>query len=247
MSSTKSPSPKGPATSAVIVSHGQPSDPDPAEAVLSDFAGKVAHAMPGWHVGSATLAKPGALDAALEAAGPEPLVYPLFMTEGWFTGDALIERLRDRQAEVLLPFGRDPGLPDMAAELLRDVLEDQGWTASETRLFVAAHGSGRSPNPARNTRTFCDALATRIGMKEIRAGFVEEPPYLADRAFDLGKKAICLPFFAARGGHVTDDVPEALDLAQYEGVCLDPIGCAPGAPGLAAAALGRAADPALSA
>ena len=55
--------------SAIIVSHGQPSDPDPAEAELARFAGRVAEALPGWHVGSATLAKPGALDTALSAAG----------------------------------------------------------------------------------------------------------------------------------------------------------------------------------
>jgi len=233
--------------SAVIVSHGQPSDPAPAEAALAAFSTGVARALPGWHVGSATLASPGALDAALAAAGPAPLIYPLFMTRGWFTGEALLKRLRDRHAQVLAPFGQDPGLAAMAATLVREVIAARGWQAGETRLFVAAHGSGRSPAPARDTGAFCDALAGQIGLAEIRAGFVEEPPYLADQAFDLGATSICLPYFAAKGGHVTDDVPEALELARFEGVLLDPIGCAPGAPGLAAAALRRAAGAALSA
>lgn len=277
MSSTRSPSRKGPATSAaqprsepgiprsasegdappssqraqtgpgdacraaIVVSHGQPSEPGPAEVALADFASRVAAALPGWHVGSATLAAPGALDAALKAAGPAPLIWPLFMTEGWFTGEALIARLRDRQAQLLAPFGRDPALPAMAADLIAGTAAARGWRTAETRLFVAAHGSGRSPNPARDTLAFCAALADRIGMAEIRAGFIEEPPFLADQAFDLGSKSICLPFFAARGGHVSDDIPEALELAQFEGVLLDPIGCAPGAPALAADALRRAA------
>ena len=223
--------------SAIIVSHGQPSAPDPAEAVLSDFASRVARDLPGWHVGAATLAKPGALDAALADAGPGALIYPMFMTEGWFTREALRQRLDTHKAHVLPPFGRDPSLPAMAADLIAGVLRDRGWQADDVRVFIAAHGSGRSPNSARNTHAFRDALAGITNLAEIRVGFVEEPPYLADEAFDLGPKSICLPYFAAKGGHVTDDIPEALELAQFEGMLLDPLGCAPGAPGVVAAAL----------
>lgn len=49
----------------LIVAHGQPSDPGPAEAALAGFAGRVAGHLAGWRVGSATLAAPGALAAAL--------------------------------------------------------------------------------------------------------------------------------------------------------------------------------------
>ena len=225
---------------AIIVSHGQPSDPDPAEALLAGFAGQVAHHLPGWHVRSATLAKPGALEAARAAAGPRPLIYPMFMTAGWFTEDALLERLDDPRARVLTPLGLDPGLPGMAADLLRDVIKREGWTTQDTRLFIAAHGSGRSRNSARDTQAFAKALAGLMPLAEIRVGFVEEAPFLADMALGLGPRAVCLPFFAARGGHVTGDIPEALDLADFQGVRLDPIGCAPGVPALVARALGAA-------
>lgn len=239
MSSTRSPSPKEPATrSAILVSHGQPSDPVPAEAELAELATAVARALPGWHVGSATLACPGALDAAVEAAGPAPLVYPLFMTEGWFTGENLRKRLAAvTGARVLPPLGVSPDLPALAADLLKARIAAQGWQAASTRLFLAGHGSGRSPNSARDTRAFAEALGGLMTLAEIRVGFVEEPPYLADQAFDLGETSICLPFFAARGGHVTDDIPEALDLAEFRGLRLDPLGCAPGIAGLVARAL----------
>jgi sirohydrochlorin ferrochelatase len=223
---------------AIIVSHGQPSDPDPAQADLERFTARVAEALPGWHVGAATLAAPGALDAALAAAGPAPLIYPLFMTEGWFTGDNLRKRLSGApEARVLRPLGVSPELPDLAAEVLREVLDHRGWQAGETQLFIAGHGSGRSPNSARDTRAFADAVAARMRFAEMRVGFVEEPPYLADQAAGLGARAICLPFFAAILGHMIDDIPEALDGVGFEGVRLDPIGCAPGVPALVARAL----------
>jgi sirohydrochlorin ferrochelatase len=233
-------------TTAIIVSHGQPSDPDPAQADLERFASCVATALPDWHVGAATLAGEGALDTALRAAGPDPLIYPFFMTEGWFTGDSLRKRLvAAPKARILRPFGVSPTLPALAADLLRDVLATRGWDARDTQLFIAGHGSGRSPNSARDTRAFADALAARIRFAETRVGFVEEPPHLADQAAGLGAQAICLPFFARVLGHVIDDIPEALNAVGFAGVRLDPIGCASTVPQLVAAALN--AEAALSA
>ncbi|WP_371227259.1 CbiX/SirB N-terminal domain-containing protein [Roseovarius sp. 2305UL8-3] len=225
---------------AIIVSHGQPSDPDPAEAGLAAFTADVAKALPGWRIESATLAAPGALDTQLEACPPDPLIYPMFMSQGWFTGDNLRKRLGSHPAQLLLPFGVDPHLPDMAAQLLQGVLDKATWSAAETQLFIPGHGSGRSPNSARDTYAFAEALKERIHFGEQRVGFVEQDPSLVDMATGLGPKSICLPFFAARGGHVVDDITEALEKAAFSGIRLDPIGCAPEAPALVARALRRA-------
>lgn len=242
MSSTRSRFPKAPAIkrTAIIVSHGQPSNPDPAEESLSRFAAKVGQALPGWHIGTATLAKEGALDVAVERAGLGSLIYPLFMTSGWFAGVEILNRLRQRHAKLLPPLGLDPGLPGMTVDLLHSVLEKQGWQAKDTKLIVVAHGSGRSRNAARDTLAFASELARLIPFENMRVGFVEEPPYLTDIAFDLGAQAICLPFFAARGGHVIEDIPEALTLADFQGIRLDPIGCAPGVAPLVARTLEEA-------
>ncbi|MGR3462019.1 MAG: sirohydrochlorin chelatase [Roseovarius sp.] len=224
--------------SALIVSHGQPSDPEPADRELARLAARVARALPGWHVGSATLALPGALDAELAMAGPAPSVYPMFMTEGWFTGENLRDRLaKAPDARVLRPLGVSPDLPGLAADLIGDEIARAGWSPGETRLFLAAHGSGRSPNSARDTRAFAAALARHIALAEISVGFVEQPPYLADAATGMGERSLCLPFFAAAGGHVTDDIPEALDKADFSGLRLAPLGLAAAVPDLVARAI----------
>lgn len=226
---------------AIIVSHGQPSDPDPAETALATLAREVAILLPGWDVTSATLAKPGALDAALEQAGTAPLIYPMFMSAGWFTRSELKRRLAKHDARTLPPFGHDAGLPDLAAGLVRSTLAERNWQAKETQLFIAGHGSGRSPNAARDTHRFADALARRLPMGEQRVGFVEEPPRLTPTATGLGAQSICLPFFAAKGGHVIEDIPEALNTTGFKGILLEPLGLAPGVPRLIAQALRKAA------
>ncbi|MDK3073324.1 CbiX/SirB N-terminal domain-containing protein [Sedimentitalea sp. JM2-8] len=238
MSGTRSPSLKAQATrSAIIVSHGQPSDPDPAERALADLTARVAALMPGWRLASATLAKHGALDAAVAEVGRDALIYPLFMTDGWFTQTTLPKRLGAAQAHILAPLGTDPSLPDLAVHWLAEELRTRRWQARETTLIVASHGSGKSRNSARDTRRFTDALTAAMPFADVRTGYIEESPFLGDIVFDLPEQSICLPFFAAEGGHVTDDIPEALDLADFRGLRLAPVGTHPAIPALVAQAL----------
>jgi len=239
MSGTRSPSPKAPATecAAILVGHGQPSDPLVAERELSTLRSEVARKLPSWSVHSATLAAPGCLDRSLEKAGTSPLIYPLFMTDGWFTKTELPRRLSGASARVLPPLGSEDGLIDLAIAQLTSVLTARSWTTSETQLVVAAHGSGRSTVPAENTRRFAKKLAAAMGFRRHATGFLEETPKLADVLADAGPKTLCLPFFASRRDHVLEDLPDACREARFKGVCLDPIGTLPGVSDLIAARL----------
>ncbi len=226
---------------AIIVSHGQPGAPAPPEAALARLAAQVSAVLPeGWQVSSATLATPGALETALEAAPANPLVYPMFMSEGWFARTQLPGRIGAAPARITRPFGTDPNLPSMAAALLQEVLDAEGWQAGQTTLFLAGHGSGRSARTAQDTRAFAAALAALLPFQKTRIGFVEQAPFLQEAAAGLGPKSICLPFFAAQLGHVLDDLPEALESAKFKGIALEPVGCAPQVPALIAEALLKA-------
>ena len=137
------------------------------------------------------------------------------------------------------PLGVDPALPALACRWLTAELASRDWSASDTCLVIASHGSGRSRNSARDTERFSNALGEQMSFAEIRTGYIEEPPYLGDLVFETGPQAICLPFFAAGGGHVQQDIPEALDLASFDGLRLYPIGTHPEIPTLIARALIR--------
>lgn len=227
MSSTRSPSPKVPAIKrcAIVVSHGQPSDPDPAEDALA----KMIPDLPGWRIDSATLAKPGALETALGQAGDAPVIYPMFMTDGWFVQTALRKRLKaSPNSTVLPPLGMDPELCGLSIRALEGEMDRLRWRATDTTLLVAAHGSGRSPNSARATAQFVDRLSQKSNFAAIRTGYIEEPPLLEDVARLCPAQSICLPFFAAFGGHVQDDIQQALKAAGFSGPCLEPAGTLPG-------------------
>jgi len=222
---------------AVIVAHGQPSDPAPAEATLRRLAGQVGARLPGWSVDSATLAAPDRLEQTL-ARHRHAMIYPMFMADGWFTTMALPKRLQERwQRQMLVPLGMDPQLPGIAAQLVNRVVTAKGWSAQRTCLIIAAHGGQASQNPARAARAFTAALADIAGFGDIRLGFIEQAPDLAQIAADTGAQTVCLPFFAANGRHVRTDIPAALNRAGFRGELLDPIGLSSQIPDLIARSL----------
>ena len=212
----------------LIVAHGQPSDPGPAEVALAKVAAAVE--LPGWHVGSATLAAPGALAAALADLGPDGVVFPMFMAGGWFTRVHLPGQLAAAGAvgwRVLEPFGCLEAVQELAVQLIAESGADAA--------IVAAHGSFKSPVPAAIAGRVAGMVAAR-GLGRVAAGFIDQEPRLAGLV-GFGPGSVCLPFFAAEGGHVTDDIPAALAEAGFQGRLLPALGLDARVPGIIADAV----------
>lgn len=220
------------AKEALLVAHGSPADPVPQEAAMMALAVRVGMLLPGWKIRGATLAMPGALEKAL-ATMTAPLIYPFFMAEGWFTRTNLPRRLaaagRD-DLRQLAPFGTEPGLPEL-------MVRAAGRAEPGATLLIAAHGSKVSKTSKDTTYQRVEEMRRLAGFSRVRAGFVEEAPFLAEAAAGLGPGSVCLPFFALRAGHVVEDVPQALKEAGFEGRLLPPIGEDAGAADLIAEAL----------
>lgn len=243
----------------MIVAHGQPSDPGPAEAALAALAAAVGGHLPEWRVLSATLAAHGALAEAVNQAGTAGgLVFPMFMADGWFTRQHLPERLTkacdaalfgsgtcDRQGcdgaagcarwRVLPPFGLEKTVQDLALRVLHEAGVPPGG-----EVLLAAHGSSRSSAPSDVAHAVAARLKHGLQLSRSEAAFIDQMPRLSDVS-GFGAEAVCLPFFAAGGEHVTDDLPEALTQAGFAGRTLPPLGRDARVPGVIAAAL-RAAD-----
>ena len=223
---------------AVIVSHGQPSDPAPAEAELAILAQEVAACLPDWQIGSATLASPDDFTRAVK--GGPGLIYPLFMSGGWFTATHLPDRLAAAGAanwQILAPFGLDPRVQALTVLLAKEAC----FGRPSAEVLLAAHGSFRSPAPSEVAYDMLRQLRLS-GIAKAEAGFIDQTPRIAEIAQGFGPAAVCLPFFAAKGGHVIDDLPAALAATNFSGKLLAPVGADPRVPGLIALALQSASD-----
>lgn len=222
---------------AILVSHGQPSAPDPAEAALADLAERVAGFLPDWQIGSATLAKPGKLERVMRQ---DALVYPFFMSHGWFTSQVLPKRLHEFSYRQLSPFGQDPDLPALTAEILRQRAQDRGLSLSEIGpVLLAAHGSARGPKAAEATESFAENLRHALPACTIATGYIEQAPSLSQTATACPDARFCLPFFAQSGDHVTGDIPSLLQEAGFKGEILPSLGSYPTMTQMIARALHR--------
>lgn len=223
----------------VLVSHGSPSDPVPLDAGLKAIAARVQALCPEHQIRAATLALPGALEAALSGFDA-PEIYPFFMAEGWFTRRELPRRLARAgvTAPILLPFGTEPELPDLIAKTVTDATKSAGIEPESADLILVAHGS----QVARRSKDTAQAMACRLRpltrFWRIRTAFIEEAPFLADVAAE-SLSGLCLPFFAQRAGHVAEDIPAALAAAGFTGPRLPAIGEHPEAAALIARSLMR--------
>ncbi|UWQ73256.1 CbiX/SirB N-terminal domain-containing protein [Leisingera sp. M658] len=224
---------------AVITAHGQPSDPAPAEAALAGLAAEVATHLPDWDVRSATLATPGRLEREI---AENAVVYPFFMSQGWFTAKVLPDRLKGRSYRMAPPFGLDAALPALAAQAVRQTVTDQSWPLAETHLLLAAHGSARGPKAAEAADHFAAHLRPLLPGCTLSPGYVEQSPRIETAATALSVRSICLPFFAQAGDHVKQDIPQALEAAGFKGILLPVAGALPGIPALIAEAI-RAVAP----
>ena len=230
---------KTPSRIAILVSHGQPSAPPPAEIHLAYMAAQVSEHLPRWDVRSATLSAKGALDSAMAEGA---VIFPFFMARGYFTARVLPDRLKGWQYRMATPFGLLPDLPAATAELLRGELATRGWDIATTQILLAAHGSARGPKAAEAAESFATALRRALPGPQISTGFVEQEPFIDAAARPLGDHSLCLPFFAQSGEHVREDIPEALTAGAFTGAVLASLGAAPHAPSLIAAAIEAAAN-----
>lgn len=221
----------------ILVAHGQPSSPARPEGALAALAGQVQQLLPKLSISSATLAAPGTFEATCDASGERAVIYPCFMSAGWFTGKVLPKRLGSRPFPILPPLGLEPALPGLVAGFLRSHMAQTGLVAEQTAILLAAHGSARGDKAAAATRAFAAALSTQIQLRALQPGYVEQAPFVADTARALSQPTLCLPFFAQTGDHVRQDITTALQETRFDGELLPVIGELPGIPALIAQAL----------
>ncbi|MFY0659752.1 MAG: cobalamin biosynthesis protein CbiX [Shimia sp.] len=209
---------------ALIVAHGQPSFPEEAEIALEAFLAGLEPHFSCSSVGTATLAAPGKLEEKLAQLRPDGVIYPLFMTDGWFVKTTLAKRLGHASVTMMPPFGMTEGLAVRTAEAIKSAC---GF--GKGPLLVVAHGSasGRIA-PAQVPQEFTRQLQDALGGYPVQLGFIEQEPLLTDVAQATPDAAMCLPFFAMEGEHVRKDVRKALDTAGFTGDLLPSISYLPG-------------------
>lgn len=146
------------------------------------------------------------------------VIYPLFMSDGYYVRNAIPERLgisqgRDRTGravDIALPLGLDPALPTLIADTALQAAARTGIEPAKSRLLLVAHGSSKSGYSAAAARKIAGRVATLAGFADVGVAFLEEEPMLVTALASLPGPALVLGLFAGDGLHGGEDLPQAI-------------------------------------
>ncbi len=182
------------------------------------------------HVGAGFLKGEPMIEDALRRAatgGAAVLIYPFFISDGYFMG-ILRERIDALGLEpaprLLAPFGADPGLPALIMRRALEAARSAGFVPEETRLLVIGHGSQVSPANAQATRAMIATLAAMRRFARVEAGFIEEPPLVADAVAAGERRTVVVGYLTGEGMHAQADVPRAIAASGGRAVYAGAIG-----------------------
>lgn len=190
---------------------------------------------------------PSISEAVRRLAGRDLLVYPLFLSDGYFTRTLLPRQLseagafaRGRTVRLLPPLGLDPALVDLVLDRARAVARARDWPEARTELVLLAHGSSNNPASRRAAERIAKSIAKRNAFARVRPAFLEEAPFLEDAIVGSRGPVLVVGLFAGEGLHGGDDVPQRVaELGRPDLAFAGNVGAFEALPDVIAAAIRR--------
>lgn len=164
------------------------------------------------------------------------LVYPFFMSDGYFVRRVLAERITDAgvkvPVDVLGPLGCDPDLCALLLERAGASAAQAQFAPEATRLLVVGHGSKFGRESAEATEAMAEMVRGAGPFAYVETAFLEEPPMVTDALAGDQRQTVVAGFFSGDGMHAHDDVPAAIKETGANAVYTGAIGAHPRVPDL---------------
>jgi sirohydrochlorin ferrochelatase len=160
------------------------------------------------------------------------VVYPLFLSDGYFTRVALprlVEQAKQRDATrtiaILPPLGLEPALADVIAEEAVAAAHSRASLPAETSIVLLAHGSKRDQASRTAAERLADCVRQRQCFYDARIALLEEAPSLADAIEGKSGPIIVVGLFAGEGLHGADDAKRLVaELKRDDVMLMGPVG-----------------------
>lgn len=166
---------------------------------------------------------------------PRVFIVPLLISEGYFSEEAIPEklgfrqkgapdfnRLQKREAQSLFycrPIGTHESMTDALLNRAKDIVDTFPFPRApkpkDTSLFIAGHGTTANDNSRKAIERQVELIASMNIYNDVHPVFIEEEPHIAD-CYELAAKRniIIVPFFISDGMHTVEDIPEMLGEAK---------------------------------
>jgi len=161
---------------------------------------------------------------------PRVFVVPLFVSEGYFTRQAIPcelglpagsqdvmpckVRLAGRDIIYCHPVGTHPLMTEIILSRAAAALGAKPSAINHqpsTALVIAGHGTDLNPDSRKSVERQVDLMASRNLFAEVYPAFLEEQPRIAEiPEFVKAPRIVVVPFFMSDGLHVCEDIPVLL-------------------------------------
>lgn len=162
---------------------------------------------------------------------PRIFVVPLFVSEGYFTRQAIPCELglpagaQDVMPCTVLiggraviychPVGTHPLMTQIilarAREVMSGALITDYSSLSDTALVIAGHGTALNPDSRKSIERQVELITAQNIFAEVHPAFLEEEPRIAEIPnFVQAPRIVVVPFFMSDGLHVCEDIPVLL-------------------------------------
>jgi sirohydrochlorin cobaltochelatase len=180
------------------------------------------------------------------------IIYPVFMSDGYFTRVRLPQLLREalrpqskRRFQVLPPLGLEPALSDLIARGLLAIARERALPPEETNMILLAHGSTTDPASRVAAEQIVQKMRGQAVFRSIGLALLEEAPHLSDVASAMTGALIVFGLFAGEGLHGAQDGPRLVEqLGRADAIFAGTVTNLDGLEELIAAAIAKSIHPA---
>lgn len=222
----------------LIVAHGERGGAG-TDRLVHDLVDRIRQSGQFRSVHACFISKEPTLTDTLVDLSPGPVVvYPLFMSDGYFVRRAIPgaiaavpaeNRTGDRPVAITTPFGLSPYLPGLVVQLARETATGCGHSPRDCRVLLVAHGSKHDSASRQATLRLAGSLDRTESFAGIGQCFLEEVPFVDDRIAALQGPVIVVGLFAGEGMHGAVDLPGAVRNSGRNDIFLAmPLARAPG-------------------
>jgi sirohydrochlorin ferrochelatase len=173
------------------------------------------------------------VDEAIGALSPRDIVvYPLFLSDGYFTRVALprlVEEARRQDAGraicILPPLGLEPALADVIADEAAAAARSRASLPAEMSIVLLAHGSKKDQASRLAAERLADLIRQRQSFCDTRIALLEEPPSLAEAVNGKSGPIVVVGLLAGEGIHGAEDAKRLVaDLNRDDIMLIGPVG-----------------------
>ncbi|MGF1462843.1 MAG: sirohydrochlorin chelatase [Maricaulaceae bacterium] len=196
------------ATRVVMVGHGERGGARDDDS-LKRAARRGADALAPVHVRAAILSEPETVADALAGDWARLVVYPWFLSDGFFVTDKLPKAIADAwprgrpgRPDITPPLGFDPALPDVISDAAAQVVSSD---TGALNMVLIAHGSARSNRSELSARGLVQAIAKRNRFRTVSVGFLEQEPFAEAVVRQTPGPMVLVGLFLGAGLHGGED------------------------------------------